>query len=891
MRIDVLGDNKMNVEAVGKQDIKSVKGNTLSESVISEVGCMTMNSTGINKTGLFENLATDGTFDSVKENADLMKDNLEAVFAKMDTGIATAMHEDGVDVNNTETDEMVTVVEQIQTRLAMYCDDFVPTARLDSEDIKASVGQSAAAYKVSAKLNDSEKAYLVKNEMEPTVENAYLAMHSGNTDKTESKITDAEWEEIKPQVVKILEESGVTTDDTNLLRCRFMIDNRIDINPKNFMYLQTLDELEVPEDDFIIERIAATVIEGRKPSQTLITGEPLPWEKAADVIISLEKAIEKADVKDIKAYRELQEARLLMTLEAGRTLIKQGIEINTIELSDLVEQLKALEERQLNSYVPEGQSEVSIEEVNMVNDILIALENLKHAPSAVIGMVAFDNEKVTVNRITMATSVAQIRFAEASSSYDVLSTEVRPDLGDSISKAVKASTDDILSGMGYENNEANRRAVRILAYNEMAMTEENVDRIKALDISVNRLFDEMTPHATLKMLRDGINPLDTEIETLHDYLKDLNEGQNEEEKYSEFLYKLEKKGDITEQEREQYIAVYSLMNRFRNEGMNAVGQLLNQGLELTMGNLLTAYMSLHDKGMDITVDEKTGMAEVSDKVTYYKHLFAGIKKNVIPDGFEDMSIEEFVSKVNSSEDTEGPSLIMENVRQAAMIETEIFRMAAEYRIPATINNLMALRGITKAGNNIFDDDKGDSIEDLIDDREKLISEYESVAEDAREQIKEALYKTDSYINMEELRHYGIRMNVVTALAKNNNFYLPYEQNGVKGIINLKIIENGEQTGKFEVSFECEAYGKVTIEGKVTPENIAVSIMSNSEDGIKRLDEHKESITELLSNEFEEISINVSRVDSQPDIHPVKNEKVATDKIFRAAKIFIKELTK
>ena len=41
----------------------------------------------------------------------------------------------------------------------------------------------------------------------------------------------------------------------------------------------------------------------------------------------------------------------------------------------------------------------------------------------------------------------------AAKEYKTLSTEVRTDLGDNINKAIKASTDDILSGMGYENNE------------------------------------------------------------------------------------------------------------------------------------------------------------------------------------------------------------------------------------------------------------------------------------------------------------------------------------------------------------------------------------------------------------------------------------------------------
>ena len=54
-------------------------------------------------------------------------DNLTAIFNKMDSGMVVSMNEDGIDVNNTEAKELVTVVEQIQIKLATYCEDLVST--------------------------------------------------------------------------------------------------------------------------------------------------------------------------------------------------------------------------------------------------------------------------------------------------------------------------------------------------------------------------------------------------------------------------------------------------------------------------------------------------------------------------------------------------------------------------------------------------------------------------------------------------------------------------------------------------------------------------------------------------------------------------------------------
>lgn len=49
---------------------------------------------------------------------------------------------------------------------------------------------------------------------------------------------------------------------------------------------------------------------------------------------------------------------------------------------------------------------------------------------------------------------------------------MRKDLGDSLKKAVDASTEDILKELNLENTQANRDAVRIFAENQMEITKK-----------------------------------------------------------------------------------------------------------------------------------------------------------------------------------------------------------------------------------------------------------------------------------------------------------------------------------------------------------------------------------------------------------------------------------
>ena len=79
-------------------------------------------------------------------------------------------------------------------------------------------------------------------------------------------------------------------------------------------------------------------------------------------------------------------------------------------------------------------------------------------------------------------------------------TAPRADLGDSIQKAFR-NVDDILNDIGLEATEANQRAVRILGYNQIEITQESVAEMKAADEQVQRVFRNLTPATVTEMIR------------------------------------------------------------------------------------------------------------------------------------------------------------------------------------------------------------------------------------------------------------------------------------------------------------------------------------------------------------------------------------------------------
>lgn len=915
MRIDVLNENRISIESVNKNEKSSINGKSLNDIVTGDNKTMTMTSTDISKGGIFGIGDSENSFDDIMEKAEMLKNSFDALQDKMETGNAVNLDEEELDINNTEIDKIVTVAERIRIKLAVNCDDYSLLTGISAEDIKSAMGEYAATYKESASMSDSAKTFLVKNELEPTIENVYKAIHSGAAYNNSNILSDAEWNEIKPQAEKIIKNAGLENDEKHLLRSRYMIENGIALTEKNLQYYDILDKLEVPSDEEIVDRISATIIEGRKPGQTKVTGESLPFEEAVmalqvvraaknthimalskedirtiDALSDIEnKNIEympdNTDIQYLRTYRQIQEIRLMMTIEAARTIENSGVSINTTELAELVDSLKNYEAGALTKSPDAGGETVTLNEVSEVNEILLAMEELKTAPAAVLGIVA--EEKVVSPKILL-----ENRYVKAGEAYEALSTEVRADLGDSVFKAVKASTDDILSDLGYEDNEENRRAIRILAYNKMEMTEKNIDIIKDLDISVNTLFKKMTPEKTLKMIREGVDLMSKDVRELTDYFNKMPD-EREVEKYSEFLYRLQKNNAITDEEREKFIACYSLINKFEKDGMNAVGSLYLQGLDFNMGNLLTAYMTRKTGGIDKSSDVNDGFAKIEDKVSYYRHLFAGIREKVMPEALseisniDELSIESFTENIEKIQTGEPDDITLSNLKAAVYSEQEVIKMLAEYDIPATPNYIAEIKKLLRTPEDFFDKGKEYKLAQKVTDKKKLVEEYDNLAKEAESELKNALYEKKEYLDINSLKQISTGMNLVSHMAKKNNFFIPCEQNGKEIIINLKIVEENEESGKFQISFEDNVYGKISIEGKVSRTGLFLQIISDNDEGVSKISAQKELLKELAGKEgYENIKISVNKSDEIPYIHPADKMDISTEKLFRTAQIFI-----
>ena len=548
-----------------------------------------------------------------------------------------------------------------------------------TEENIAEVSQAADTALNAGKLTDSSESFLIRNNLMPTIENIYRAVHSG--EMRQMPIDDTSWENLKEKALEIVKEAGADSDK-GLESAKWLVEHDLPVTAENILYKSELDAYNnagsVSKEDIfgaairsmqeggsakegvVISRLdeATAVID--KETENLINKIPFIRNEAIHLaftqgateenvtipqLVKAEESIETgtnagASVKlieeEVTVRIQLEEVRVSLNIEAGRRLMANGIDILKDSLMQVSEGLRELKAEYFEGVYKEieadyGKSSVTASEAaKLAVETEESLGKIYNAPlelykatfsvrrSVTLAEISETGEtliKESVSASSASISISPASMTAALSSYESSSTEIRRDLGDSIKKAFAGSVDSLITSNGLDITEGNRRAVRILGYNSMEITAESIEEIKYYDAKVTGLIEKMTPPVVMTMIRDGINPLECTIDELDEKVSSIlkEQGNTAEQKYSEFLVRMEETNSITQNERNAYIGIYRLLyNVEKNDGA-AIGSLLQSGRDLTFGNLLTEERTMN-LGVDLSADDDTAV-----KTSYYKN--------------------------------------------------------------------------------------------------------------------------------------------------------------------------------------------------------------------------------------------------------------------------------
>ena len=852
---------------------------------------------------------------------------------------------DGADPVRIPADKVVTNLDKIKIKMAEagntiagYNDD------LTEEDVKAVLGNTINAGKIISDtlaaadlpvthdnvsqiketvmmannlkpLSDEAKAFMITEKMAPTVENIYRAEYSsaivsraaqgvhfdGAATYAGSGYTMSAWDDLKDQAIEVIREAGMADQENALEDAKWIAMHEIPLTAETMSAYADLKDLAVPaEPKDLIAAMTVAIEEGRSPKQADLLRTESIYEQAAALV---SKFRQMEDPADLTKRRQLEEVRLAMTTEANLALLRKGINIETQPLEKLVEQLK---EAEREFYAPllsdkdrTGESSDAEDaeldsRIELYKQTRAAMEVIPSVPARVIAPIA-DSDDFNLSRIARDGEAARASYDRAGEAYEALMTAPRADMGDSIRKAFR-NVDDILGGLDMDINDANRKAVRTLGYAGMMINRESVDSIRTAAHSVERVISLMTPEKTLSMIREGHNPLKENIFELEKTLSEETAGESDE-KYSRFLWRLERSGKITEDEKQAFIGMYRLFNAIEKQDGKVIGNVLSSGRELTLQNMLEASRSNRRVNEEYVIDEDFGFLE--EMVEKGESITTQIERA-------------FAQLMDPKPDKSYIEEKQREVRNAGRIAKESEIVLTAISEPLTVENILTVNALTAGmgpgykklfggqgqagrdredhGDDVLTEEDADELLAGINDRESTARAYEKFLEKASRAARLNSVEARSYEDVRTFSMLYKQIGFASALGQRESYEVPLKLGEGWTSVHLTILHSEEEAGKVRASFESEEYGRVEATFAMKTRGVDGFIVSDSRAGVDNLRRIDDKIREEfsrahmetadLSYEFSQKRINDGYISGE------ESPKVSDSRLYRIAKAFI-----
>ncbi len=859
----------------------------------------------------------------------------------------------------------------------------VPVTAHNVKDVKKALDKTSEI----KEFGDGSVKYMVENNLAPTIENIYLASYSAHGDGSKQargyyvqdmpgyyakKADEIDWNLLSLQIEKTINEmnlSGITKEE-QLNEAKWLVTKGIPLTKETICSLHDIRRIEFPiSAHTVISSAIAAISEGKSadkgillPNTESIYSRAVAIKEQADSIkdgdiYSVIQKNEKLNLKNliqnganinikidysnaefISSKRILEEVRLQMTIDANARLLKQGISIDTMALSDLVEQLKKQENELNTRFLGEGSVDELNEKATLYRSTTSILKEIPYLPAAVIGRMTMQKGLISLSYVYNEGSTLKAKYEAAGTSYEALMTVPRKDMGDSIKKAFQ-NVNAILEDLQMDLTSDNQKAIRILAYNNMAIDKDSIIKVKNADKQVENVIKSMTPAKTLKMIKEGKNPLTMSLDEMEDYLKTIEQDPiKDTEKFSKFLYELDRNKEITETEREAYIGVYRLLHQIEKSDGAAIGNLVATRADFTLGNLLSAVRSRKVK-TDVEINNDFGLLtetiqkgkSISNQIeegVFENRLAHSVYRDLTPQSLKGISINDETKLTTIQESIQNTETIqssyqdsINSLKENINIEDSVIETITYFEQPITINNLAAADELIHNRGDLYNqiidyakkiDESSElpesednsletsilssleSLQEQFTDKDSAIQAYQNLTDTVKEVLDQAMDQIiDNTIDIKSISACYKQLALSSSLSKQENFEIPVKIGDDITSINLCIRHDKSKQGIVTTNFVTEAFGEVSAQFSVEKHQVSALFITNNKDGLDKLQKVGNAMAKMLENQGKEMK-NISYITGNP-VNPVtflknnvdiNNEPVSTSDLYHIAKSFL-----
>lgn len=780
-------------------------------------------------------------------------------------------------------------------------------------------------------LSNDSIAYIIKNNLQPSIENIYKAQYIKDNNKDSlGQNTKDMWDQLNPKILEYLNNNGLEGDEGNIQIAQWCINNNISINKENIIYKKQLDNIGTLIDtEQISDKINKAIMNGMDAKDTLIIDRDQSISDLVNDIVELsemdiEKLINqnreinlenliksnkgysldntktnKDTVDEISAKRQLQEIRLKLTYESAKLLKDNGIEVEIEPLEKIVKELKLIENKYYQDLFEKNGINNNQENIETFKTSIDKIEEIKKAPIYILGKTLNSRSIETLESLADESHKINSQIEKANEAYELLITKPSNEYGDSIKKAFQGM-DTLLNELNIDNTLLNQRAARILVYNSMELTQENINHIKSYDMQLNELVKNLTPIVTMHLINNNINPIKMSLQELNEEIANIRAelGEHPDEKYSEFLWRLEKENNITEEQRNTYVGIYRLLHAVDKTDGAALGSLIKSNQEVNLNNLLRAT-NTSKKNIDLKINEDFGLLEevkfnkvkILDQiensyVKFNQDLIKGILNEIRPDklnnaeiamernGILDLSLESLhdeLLKISVEENNYGNMDKVEEIKESLYESDDAISFLKSFNIDQTISNIGLAKHVLENDSNIYQElsrllDKKNNVK--IEEAIKKVGSLSDKFSD-ESKVKELINKItsdiddilDEMILSEEMDSQEVdqivrlrKLNRFTVQLANKRFYqIPVEEEGRIGNINLTIIEGDKGLAQVAITYSSETIGRVNLSYNIKQRNFTGLVLCDTKKGLDLIKEKDYIFREIV--ESEDISYN------------------------------------
>ena len=778
-----------------------------------------------------------------------------------------------------------------------------------ADKLQAQIELAAQLAAKMPELGDAAVKYYIEQEADLTP--AAIGNSAGVT-AMPAVAERASYEEMKPQIDHILEENGLQEDPAAEEAAKFLYEKDIPVTPENIEKYTTWQKTKETPQEVINERIQDAVREGTVPQQADISQisykeAAQKWDTLKNVTEDELRAFYPEKTSFITAKRQMEEIRLKMTAEAAGKMERKGIHVDISNLTQIVEALKQMEKEACQNVFDENNISYGQEQVDQMASALHAKEQIWQAPAAILGKTIGQATDLTLQNMSEIGKTAMQE--ELSKNYEAVGTQVRKDLGDSMTKAFQ-NVDAILEDLGLDKTSANQRAVRILAYNQMEVTKDAVLLMKDYDAKVTSVLEQMKPAAVAKMIEKQENPLEMTIDEIEAALQEIQkELPNEDTTLRKYLWKLDHKGDITPEERKSMIGIYRLIDKVEKSDGAVIGQLVKEGRKLTFSSLLSAVRTRRAEGKEFAIDDDFGSLEsqqsrgetISEQIgaAFGNQVIRQLKKELSPGALrqtdEDATCEKILEACETlesqAEDAAYYEALAQNIREtAAMSDDSIQECLKAAGIPATLQNIREMKRYLARempeNDALFTQEESKAVIEAFDQPEKLGEFLDTLDNEHLEKIESQKQAEDiTYDALQNLIRMAGSISFYRQMRQQTNtFSVPIVTDQGVTSCHITVLQGQEsEKGTVEISLNSEKVGKIQATFKVVKDNVSGFVTCENEQDISGLTQNIEKDLEM--NGFAMERMDVAR-GARHSFQAGDKEQTANSRLYQVAKIVV-----